>query len=219
MLALELPDVPLTRANQFVVGWMRAAYDQSRVIAKLTSEGLQHAAAPNRRAFAEIALRLLWLRSLDQTKRAPALDTMIANEKLLTTGFYATLKEMGFDHEVDLSDMEQIIVDAIDDRGVRQQVKAVTDAAKAAPITIGLYSAWREETQYTHATAHLAVAYAPERPADKLGMAQPPAQHGDLDSHHMVCLLVATVTTELLKEAGVDPDAVWPIMSTAWNVR
>jgi hypothetical protein len=219
MLALELPDVPLTRANQFFVGWMRAAYDQSRVIATLTRAGLHHAAAPNRRAFAEIGLRLLWLRSLDEDERAPALDAMIENEKRLTTGFYANLDEMGVEHGVDLSAMERIIVEAIDDKKIRQQVKAVTAAAKAAPSTVGLYSAWREETQYTHATAHLAVAYAPEQPRDKLGKAEPPVRHGDLDTHHMACLLIATLTAELLRAAGVDPNAVWPIMSTAWNAQ
>lgn len=219
MLALELADIPLARDSQFIIGWMRAAYDQSRVIAKLTSDGLAHAAAPNRRAFSEIAFRLLWLRSLDRGQRAPALDTMIANEKRLTTGFYDTLKEMGYEHEIDLSEMEKVVADVIDDKELRQQVKAVTDAAKAAPKTLGLYSAWREETQYTHATAHLAVAYAPEEPANRLGRGEPPLQHADLDLHHMVCLLIATLTVELLKDAGVDPDVVWPIMSTAWNVE
>ncbi|MFB7251212.1 hypothetical protein [Microbacterium sp. NPDC056234] len=219
MLNLELPDVPLTRESQFIVGWMRAAFDQSRVIAKLTAEGLRHAIAPNRRAFTEIAFRLLWLRSVDRSKRAAALDTMIANEKRLTTGFYETLKDMGYDHDVDLSEMERILVEAIDDKGLRQQVKAVADAAKAAPITIGLYAAWREETQYTHATAHLAVAYAPEEPADRLGCSRPPSQHGDLDRHHMVCLLIATLATELLQDVGVEKDAAWPIMSTAWNTE
>ena len=219
MLALDLSDIPLARDVQFIVGWMRAAYDQSRVIARLTADGLAHAAAPNRRAFAEIAFRLLWLRSLDREKRALALDTMIANEKRLTTGFYDTLKEMGYEHDIDLSEMERVIAEVIDDNAVRQQVKAVPEAAKAAPITIGLYSAWREETQYTHATAHLAVAYAPEGPADRLGTGEPPLMHADLDTHHAVCLLVATLTNELLREAGVDPDLVWPIMSTAWNAK
>jgi hypothetical protein len=79
MLALDLSNIPLARDSQFIVGWMRAAFDQSRVIAKLTADGLAHAAAPNRRAFSEIAFRLLWLRSLDEKNRAPALDTMIAN--------------------------------------------------------------------------------------------------------------------------------------------
>lgn len=219
MLALDLSDIPLSRENQFIVGWMRAAYDQSRVIARLTADGLAHAAAPNRRAFSEIAFRLLWLRSLDGKKRAPALDTMIANEKRLTTGFYDTLKEMGYEHDIDLSEMEKVVAEVIDDKDLFQQIKVVKEAAKAAPITMGLYSAWREETQYTHATAHLAVAYAPEEPADRLGRDEPPLQHGDLETHHMVCLLVAMLTVDLLKDAGADPDVVWPIMSTAWNAE
>lgn len=219
MIALDLSDISVTHERQFIVGWMRAAYDQSRVIARLTGDGLAHAAAPNRRAFSEIAFRLLWLRGLNVAKRAPALDTMIANEKRLTVGFYDTLKEMGYEHDIDLSELEKVVAEVIDDKQVRQQVKAVTDAAKATPVTMGLYSAWREETQYTHATAHLAVAYAPEQPVDRLGQGAPPLKHADLETHHMVCLLVATLTTELLKDAGVDPDLAWPIMSTAWNAE
>jgi hypothetical protein len=219
MLALDLTLVPLARETQFIVGWMRGAFDQSRAIATLTRLGMADTAAPNRRSFAEIALRLLWLRNLDAKMRAAALDAMIADEKRLTTNFYDTLKQMGFDHDVDLSEMETIIAHAIEDKDIAQQIKAVTTAAKAAPQTIGLYSAWREETQYTHATAHLASAYAPEDPAGVLGSGRPPTELAGLDSHYMVCVLVATLAFELLREAGVDEEVAWPIVSTGWNAR
>ncbi|MFC8681929.1 hypothetical protein ACFT30_10435 [Microbacterium ureisolvens] len=217
VLALDLSHIPLTRPIQFYIGWMRAAFDQSRVIATLTAGDLAHAAAPNRRAFAEIALRLLWLRSLEAPSRTKALEQMIAREKELTTGFYETLAEMGIDHDVDLSAMDKVVAEVIDDRALRQQVKAVTDAAKAAPVTAGLYSAWREETQYTHATAHLAVAYALEEPADTLGQGSPPMQHADLSTHHMVCLLVGMLTAELVKDEGVADEAVLPIVFATWD--
>jgi hypothetical protein len=219
MLALDLSHIPLTRTIQFYIGWMRAAFDQSRVIATLAAGDLDQAAAPNRRAFSEIAFRLLWLRSLDAQSRAKVLDQMIAREKQLTTGFYDTLTEMGIDHGVDLSAMEQVVAEVIDDKALRQQVKAITDAAKAAPITAGLYSAWREESQYTHATAHLAVAYAPEEPAGSLGRGVPPLHHADLSAHHMICLLVGTLTAELLKEEGVANHAVMPIVFAAWEAQ
>ncbi|MGO1531805.1 MAG: hypothetical protein ACTHZ5_13335 [Micrococcaceae bacterium] len=217
MLALDLSYVPAAYDSQFIIGWMRAAYDQSRVIATLTAQGLAHAAAPNRRAFAEIAFRLLWLRTLEVDKRGAVLETFIAREKNLTSGFFDTLKEMGYDHDIDLSAMESVVADMMEDKDLKQQVKAVTDAAKAVPITLGLYTAWREETQYTHATAHLAVAYAPKTEADRVGLDTPPIQHGDLSTHHMVALLVGTLAAELLKEAGLSSKAVEPIFLTAWD--
>ncbi len=217
MLALDLSYIPAAYDSQFIIGWMRAAYEQSKVIATLTAQGLAHAAAPNRRAFVEIAFRLLWLRTLDVEQRGPVLEGFVVREKNLTTGFYDTLKEMGYEHDVDLSAMDEVVAEILEDRDLRQQVKAVTDAAKAAPVTLGLFSAWREETQYTHATGHLAVAYAPRTDDDRIGRDVPPSQHGDLDTHHMVTLLVGTLATELLKEAGLPQKAVEPILFTAWN--
>lgn len=217
MLALDLSYIPAAYDSQFIIGWMRAAYEQSKVIATLTSQGLAHAAAPNRRAFVEIAFRLLWLRTLDVEQRGPVLEGFVVREKNLTTGFYDTLKEMGYEHDVDLTAMDEVVAEMLEDKDLRQQVKAVTDAAKAAPITLGLFTAWREETQYTHATGHLAVAYAPKTDDDRVGRDVPPTQHGDLDTHHMVTLLVGTLVAELLKEAGLPPKAVEPILFAAWN--
>lgn len=217
MLALDLSYIPAAYDSQFIIGWMRAAYEQSKVIATLTAQGLAHAAAPNRRAFMEIAFRLLWLRTLDVEKRGPVLEGFIVREKNLTTGFYDTLKEMGYEYEFDLSEMDEVVADMLEDKELRQQVKAVTDAAKAAPITLGLFSAWREETQYTHATGHLAVAYAPKTENDRVGRDEPPIQHGDLDTHHMVTFLVGTLVADLLKDAGLSQKAVEPILFAAWN--
>jgi len=217
MLALDLSYIPAAYDSQFIIGWMRAAYDQSRVIATLTAQGLAHAAAPNRRAFAEIAFRLLWLRTLDVDQRGQVLETMVANEKRLTTGFFDTLKEMGYDHDIDLSAMEEVVAEVIEDKKLRRQATVITDAAKAAPITLGLYSAWREETQYTHATGLLAVAYAPKTDDDRVGRDEPPLQHADLDTHHMVTLLVGIIVVELLKDAGIPSKAVEPIWLAAWD--
>lgn len=219
MLALDLSYIPAAYDSQFIIGWMRAAYEQSKVIATLTTQGLAHAAAPNRRAFVEIAFRLLWLRTLDVEQRGPVLEGFVVREKNLTTGFYETLKEMGYEHDVDLTAMDEVVAEMLEDKDLRQQVKAVTDAAKAAPITLGLFTAWREETQYTHATGHLAVAYAPKTDDDRVGRDLPPTQHGDLDTHHMVTLLVGTLVAELLKEAGLSEKAVEPILLAAWDAR
>ncbi|UCR89935.1 hypothetical protein [Mycetocola spongiae] len=65
------------------------------MIATLAAQGLGHAAAPNRRAFVEIAFRLLRIRTLDVEARGPVLETFVAREKNLTTVFFDTRKEMG----------------------------------------------------------------------------------------------------------------------------
>lgn len=217
MLALDLSYIPAAFDSQFIIGWMRAAYEQSKVIATLTAQGLAHAAAPNRRAFVEIAFRLLWLRTLDVEQRGQVLEGFVAREKNLTTGFYDTLKEMGYEHDVDLAAMDEVVANMLEDKELRQQVKAVTDAAKAAPVTLGLFAAWREETQYTHATGHLAVAYAPKTDDHRVGRDVPPTQHGGLETHHMVTFLVGTLVAELLEDAGLSQKAVEPILFTAWN--
>lgn len=217
MLALDLSYIPAAYDSQFIIGWMRAAYEQSKVIATLTAQGLAHAAAPNRRAFVEIAFRLLWLRTLDVEKRGPVLEAMVANEKRLTKNFFKTAKEMGYEYEFDLSAMDEVVAEMTADKMLNEQVQVLTKAAKATPITLGLFTAWREETQYTHATGHLAVAYAPKTENDRVGRDEPPIQHGDLDTHHMVTFLVGTLVAELLKDAGLSQKAVEPILFAAWN--
>lgn len=219
MLALDLSYIPAAYDSQFIIGWMRAAYEQSKVIATLTSQGLAHAAAPNRRAFVEIAFRLLWLRTLNVEQRGPALEAMVANEKRLTKNFFKTAKEMGYEYEFDLSAMDEVIAEMTADKKLNQQVQVLTEAAKATPITLGLFTAWREETQYTHATGHLAVAYAPKTEDDRVARDVPPTQHGDLDTHHLVTFLVGTLVAELLKEAGLPQKAVEPILFAAWDAR
>lgn len=68
-LAADLSGIPLTRVTQFILGWTRAAFDQSRVITTLTKSGLAASASPNRRSFAEIAVRLQWLHMMQQAGR------------------------------------------------------------------------------------------------------------------------------------------------------
>src|SRR5690554_5068875 len=100
VLAVGLSQVPLSHVNQFAVGWMRAAFEQSRIIANLTSSGFGYAAAPNRRAFWEIALRLLWLADKPQEEREAAADTMLqlSRDTEVTTDKH--MREMDLDYLV-----------------------------------------------------------------------------------------------------------------------
>ncbi|QNO38664.1 hypothetical protein H4J02_06645 [Protaetiibacter sp. SSC-01] len=204
VLAVDLSMVPATRTVQFVVGWTRAAFEESRAIAVLTREGLAHAAAPNRRSFAELILRLQWLHSVKPDQRAGALDGMIEEEKGLTRKFYGHLKHMGYDAQPDLSDMEQVLTDVIQDGRLVDQAKRILAAAKATDgAAIGMYYAWREETQYMHATAQLAAAYAPEIEG-RLGSGRPPVVDLEFEGHRTATVLAVALAYRLLVEEGVD---------------
>lgn len=51
ILSVDPSEVPLSHINQFAVGWMRAAFEQSRFLTKLTKMGMGNSAASNRRTF------------------------------------------------------------------------------------------------------------------------------------------------------------------------
>lgn len=61
------------------------------------------------------------------------------------------------------------------------------------------------------------MAYAPKTDDDYVGRDSPPTQHADLDTHHMVTLLVVTIVVELLRDAGIPSKAVSRIWLTAWD--
>lgn len=185
-LAADLSGIPLTRVTQFVLGWMRAAFDQSRVIATLTKGGLTASASPNRRSFAEIAVRLQWLHMVDQSDRAGALDAMLEHERELTEKNQEHLRDMGYSSDRDLSKMRELVLDSAGG-ALKDQARRVLAAAKSnESLSVGLYAAWREETQYTHATGAMAVAYAPATGDDRFPRVMDP----DLTSHVYALFLV-----------------------------
>ncbi|MCU1579982.1 MAG: hypothetical protein JWP19_2186 [Rhodoglobus sp.] len=212
ILRLDLRGVPLTRVAQFIVGWLRAAFEESRAIALLTRAGVAHAAAPNRRSFAEIVVRLQWLHGIASVDRAGALDAMLEDEKDLTRKFFKHLSEMGYDSDADLTAMDELVTEVIEEGRIAHQAKRFVDAAKATNgASVGLYYAWREETQYTHATGALASSYAPDE-GGMLGKGTPPVVDPDLDSHRLVTMLSVTLVYHLLIEEGVESDVAKSIV-------
>lgn len=204
VLAVDLSGVPLTRTTQFIVGWLRSIFEQSRAIACLTVDGLAHAAAPNRRSFAETVVRLQWLHGMSQADRAGALDEMIEHERELTRKAFNALSEMGYDSTVDLSEMEAMVLQAASNGRVKNQARQFLAAAKSTTgQSVGLYYAWREETQYTHATGALAASYAPDTKG-AMGDGKPPVADPDLESHRMATMLAITLAYNLLLDEGVD---------------
>lgn len=213
VLALDLTRVPCARLTQVIVGWMRAAFEQSRVIATLALTGLSHAAAPNRRTFTEIATRIQWLHSIPADERARVVETLIEQDREQTRKAVRHLSEMGYDSPVDLSDMESMILDAHTNGPHHQQAQQFLAAARALQGQgVGLYYAWREDTQYTHATSVLAVAHAPEREG-LLASARPSVPDPDLETHRLATALIVTFVARMLMDAGVDPDYATAVMN------
>ncbi len=218
VLAVDLSKLPLSRTTQFIVGWLRSIFEQSRAIAALTTAGMAHAAAPNRRSFAEAMVRLQWLHGMPEAERAGALDAMIENERELTRKAVKAISDMGYESTVDLTDMESMVLQATDHGPVKDQARQFLAAAKSTMgQSVGLYYAWREETQYTHATGALAASYAPDEHGT-LGKGKPPVADFDLDAHRLVTVLAITLTYQLLVDEGVDKELAMTIVDAFFEI-
>ncbi|ANG85489.1 hypothetical protein [Microbacterium aurantiacum] len=214
-LEADLGGIPITRVTQFVIGWMRAAFHQSVAIATLTKRGLATTAAPNRRSFAEIAVRLQWLHSTKQEDRAGALDAMLDHERELTEKNQEHLRDMGFDSDLDLSAYQEMVFNSADGALKNEARQFLAAAKRNESLSVGLYAAWREETQYTHATGAMAAAYAPAN-----GRAPfPSVMDPDLSSHIYAMFLIVTLTYNLLTEEGIDEGAAKVIVNEFVGVR
>lgn len=214
-LAADLSGIPLTRVTQFVLGWLRAAFDQSRVIATLTKSGLAASASPNRRSFAEIAVRLQWLHMMQQADRAGALDAMLEHERELTEKNQEHLFDMGYASDRDLSKTHDLVLESAGG-ALKNQARQFLAAAKSTDsLSVGLYAAWREETQYTHATGAMAATYAPANGDDPL----PHVMDPDLTSHVYALFLVVTLAFNLLVEEGIERDAAMVVVDSFLGVR
>lgn len=218
VLALNFSDVPVSRTTQFVIGWLRNVFEQSRTIAVLSQAGLSHTAAPSRRAFVETAVRLQWLHDLPQADRAGALDAMLDHEMELTSKAFDHIREMGYDSSVDLSDMENLILDAATGR-VKDQARRFLAAAQSTQgQSVGLFYAWREETQYAHASGAVAASYAPHVDG-KMGNGKPPVADPELESHSYVGALVVFLVSRLLLDEGVPDDLAYSPTFAFFNAR
>lgn len=206
VLDVDLSTVPLSRVNQFAVGWMRAAFEQSRLIADLTAEGKGYLAAPNRRAFWEIALRLLWLGDMPQSSRAEAVDTMLEGTRATEAMTDKHMREMGLGSSIDLAAMEEIVLKGTSDPKIRTQAKNLTAAARATELNSAvIYSLWRDDSTWAHATGPLAGNYAPAG-ATTVSKGNPPTVDPDLIAHRMVTFFIVFTTSYILTQEGVESE-------------
>lgn len=212
MLALDLAGVPLTRTTQVVVGWMRSTFEQARVIATLALSDLSHAAAPNRRSLAEAVVRLQWLHGMPQEDRACAVDTLIEGDRAHTRKANQSLSDMGYESTADLTAMEALVLNFSERGRLGETARNFVEAVKSTQgQSLGLYYAWREETQYTHATSVLAVAHAPEREG-RIGTGRPPVADPDLQTLWLVMSLVVALVYRLLIQDRVSEEVAMVVV-------
>lgn len=206
VLAVDLSEVPASHVNQFAIGWMRAAFEQSRIIASLTSSGMGHAAAPNRRAFWELVLRLLWLGDMPQAQRETAADTMLANDRATETATDRHMREMGLESNIDVAAMEEFVLNVSDDKRLKSQAKTLTEAAKSTELNSGIvYRLWREDSTWAHATGFLAGYYAPAGETT-VGEGKPPVIDHDLEAHRLATMFIVFAVGFILKDEGVSAE-------------
>lgn len=218
VLSVDLSEVPLTRVTQFIVGWFRSAFDQSRVIADLVSRGMASSGGPNRRLFAELAIRLHWLNDLAPADRQGAVDAMLDWERTNTEKTFKHLREMGWEDDVDLTEMKDFILDVTVDNKIRDQATKFAAAAHATEVkNTGLFHVWRDESSYAHATGYLASSHAPAG-YDQLGRGAPPVVAADLEAHRLVQLFIVTMTCRLLVEEGADRSVATNVMDAFFSV-
>lgn len=215
VLGVDFSDLPTARAVQVPVGWLRAMMQQSRAIVTLSEAALDGATAPNRRSASEILLRLQWLATLPPEKRADAIDAMIDEEKRLTENHKVHVVEMGLTEPPDLGNVDAVITLAGDDTQIKQQAKSIKDAAAAA-TGVGLYRAWRDETQMAHATVQLAAAHAPVRD-NRFERGIAPERDQDLSLTLNLAAFAVMYASRLLLDAGVDKDSAFRFFNSFFD--
>lgn len=203
VLAIDLSQVPVTRVSQFAVGWLRAAFEQSRIIAMLTASGLGYAAAPNRRAFWELTIRTLWLRDMSPSDRSTAADTMLDLERTNETKTDKYMRENGLPSNIDVAEMEAFILNVSADKLINAGAQSLTGAVRGTGMNLwAVYRLWREDSTWTHATGFLAGRYAPTNDHGRIGAGEPPHTDPDLEAHKYAAMVLAAAVGDILNAEG-----------------
>lgn len=208
LLSIGFEDIELTRLNQIVLGLFRAAFAQSKVIGEMALQGMYSATGPNRRLFAEIAIRLHWLWHIDVKDRPGVVDAMLDDSKENTTRTYEHVKEEDWGSYVDLDDMDSFPLrpaqGVLKDQARKFAAAALAGGAKNVP----LYAMWREESNLAHASAPLAGAYAPAVNDSILGRGTPDSFDEELEAHQLIAMLIMSSVLGILKEEGTSQEII-----------
>lgn len=133
--------------EQLVVGWLRAAFEQTQVIATLTVAGVEYAAALNRRAFWELTTQLLWLAGLPKAERGTGVDSTLNNERMREKKTDEYMRQNGLPSNIDVDAMEDLLLDVSGDKLMKTEAKLVTDAVKDTELNFWMiYRFWRDDS-------------------------------------------------------------------------
>jgi len=217
VLAVKFDEVVLrNRTVQVIVGLARAAFAQSKVVAALTNAGLLSAAAPNRRLFIEIALRLHWLQGLSSDERRRAVDTMLDKDRQDTNRILEYLRDAEHEADFDPTEMNAFELDNEAKGAIHQQatrLRAAVDASEVKPWST--YSMWLEETKFAHASGTLAGSYAPTHDDRHMSSGTPDPMDPDLEGHRLIQAQIAVAAGFMLADEGI-PEVVASRIATAF---
>lgn len=203
VLACSVDDMPATNVCVLAVGWLRAAHAQLMAIAGLVEAGGDAMKAPNMRALAELAIRIVWLHQLED--RTAAMPILVAEAQNLDQKFVQHASDMGLATEGDkrLQALDPATLGTLD-RALSSEARGVAHAAKSASHVVGIYALWHAATQYSHATSSLAEAWVTIS-GEALEAREPTPNEWERSMHLMSVMMCGFVGQVLMKE-GADTE-------------
>jgi len=203
VLAVDHQNIRTTPVGQTVIGWVLAAHDQILAVGEMTRDGRISAAGPNTRTVMEITLRLMWLLGLDD--RAAGLRAQFDTEAHHANTHLQNLQEMGLPIHI-IETTPQIDLEQFGplDTALKGVARGVLNFSKQTNGAGGFYDMWWTSTQFSHATAALADAYAP---LSALGLFTTPDEPIDWSQHlNGISMVICAVAGQILMEEGLSPD-------------
>ncbi|EYT57401.1 hypothetical protein [Microbacterium sp. UCD-TDU] len=203
VLAVDHQNIRTTPVGRTVIGWVLAAHDQILAIGEMTRDGRKSATGPNTRTVMEISLRLMWLHGLDD--RTAGLRAQFDTEARHANNHLFNLQEMGLPvtivettPEIDLEQFGPL------DTALIGVARAVLNFSKQTTDAGGFYDRWWTATQFTHATAALADAYAP---VSAFGAFTTPDEPIDWSGHlNAISMVICAIAGQILRDEGLSPD-------------
>lgn len=210
VLACSIVDLPATPVTQLAIGWLRAAHDQMAAVADLALAGRGSAAAPNVRSFSELAIRIIWLHGV--ADRSTVMPALVEQERKLAEKHITHSDAMGVTVEMD-EDLENLQLGDLGtlDASLTSQARAIVDAAKAATHAGGIYQLWQHSTQFTHATAQLAIDWA-RVVGDARAFADTAPDRSWVAALHLTAILTCTFIGQILQDEGATKDQAMRFM-------
>lgn len=212
VLACRIDDMPPTNVSVLAVGWLRAAHAQMLAIAGLVDAGGEAMKAPNLRAYAELAIRIVWLHELED--RSAAMPILVAEAQNLDQKFVQHASDMGLTTEGNklLQALNPETLGTLD-RSLSSEARGVAHAAKSAKHVVGLYALWHTATQFSHATAALAEAWTTLH--DGSLQSREPAPNEWEASTHLASVMMCGFVGQILMGEGASKDVALRFVEAA----